>query len=156
MYNGIPYTLLRFSGAYADARYRAQTLLGQPVENADATSPYFDANGRTLPNSPKFTGNVGVDFRYPILNYTNFHDVHATANYFYTTSYNNDASLSSYSVVSGYGLLDLSLSVGRTDGRFDIGVIAKNVVNTQWRYQGWTSWVPSPPRWIGLQIRARF
>jgi iron complex outermembrane receptor protein len=58
-------------------------------------------------------------------------------------------------VVGGYGLMDISLGLGRTDGRFDISVIAKNLFNTQYRYPGWTSWIPSTPRWWGLQVRAK-
>jgi iron complex outermembrane receptor protein len=141
------------AASYADARYRATTLLGQPIESSDSKTPYFDANGRTLPNSPKWTGNIAVEYRYPVLTLTNLREFHSTLNYVYTSSYNADPSLSSYYVVPSYGLMDLSIGLGRSDGRFEVSLIAKNLFNTQYRYQGWTTWIPSAPRWEGLQLK---
>lgn len=154
-YTGISHLSLHLSTSYADARYKATTLLAQPVEDANLATPYYNANGRTLPNSPKFTGDLGADYHLALPLGGPTKDFHAIFNYWYTSSYNADPSLSQYYVVPGYGLLDLSLGYGREDGRYDISIVVKNVFNTQYRYEGWSSWIPSPERWAGLQISSK-
>jgi iron complex outermembrane recepter protein len=145
---------LRLSGAYDSAVYKDFPNLGQPLENANLATPYRNVTGQALPGAAKWTGNAGVDFRQPV--FANA-VIHASANYFYTSRYNSDVSLSSYAWVHGYGIADLSVGIGRADEKFDLSVLAKNVFNNLTsQVVLWNSYVPAVPRWVGVQFSARF
>jgi iron complex outermembrane receptor protein len=106
----VPELSLRLSGAYDSAVYKEFPQLGQPAESANLSTPYRDVTGQSLPGAAKWTGNVGVDFRRPV--FANA-VAHTSANYFYTSRYNSDVTLSSYGWVPGYGIAVLSVGIGR-------------------------------------------
>jgi hypothetical protein len=153
-YAGIPYTTLRFAGSYNDARYAKDVFLANPVENGNLSPAYYNANGKTLPNAAKFTGNISAEYRRPVSGTLDFH---STLNYNFTSNYNSDAALSSYARIGGYGITDIGIGVGRNDRLFDANFIVKNLFDTDYNNnQTWNSYVPTTnPRWIGFQFSSK-
>lgn len=146
-YSGIKNVTLSLASAYNDARYSSDNYLAKPSE-INSTAPfqkYYNAKGETLNNAPKFTANLGIDYRLPVFGNKIFH---SSANYKYTSS--QHTSPSSYDVIDAYGLLDLGVGIGRKDGLFDLNFIAKNALNTQYHVDGFSSYTPNLPRWIGV------
>lgn len=153
-YSGIKYTTLRISGAYNDARYKEFTNSQQPLENAYVGAPAFqDVSGRTLPGAAKWTGNIGGDFRIPVL--TN-KDFHVDVNNYITSRYNNDTTLSDYGWISGYSIIDVGIGFGRRDQTWDATFLVKNLANKQETTYGFSTGVlDTTPRWIGLQFTSK-
>lgn len=155
VYSGLKYATFRFSGAYTDAKYLDFQNSGQPSENANLTAtPFRDVSGQTLPNAPKVQFNVTGDYRRPV-----FRDklIHASLGYTYTGSENGDTALSSYGYRSPYGLVDLSLGLGRRDGLVDVNLVVRNLLNEARGDPGWSSYtVYQRPRWIGAAISSKF
>lgn len=152
-YTGIKNLTLNVAAAYNDARYGAETWLAKPNEidsTAKVFQKYYNAKGEVLNNAPKVTANLGVDYRLPVFSDKVFH---TSANYKYTSSYHT--SPSSYDVFKAYGLLDLGVGIGRKDGAFDVNVVAKNVLNASYHVEGWSSYTPSLPRWLGVTFSAK-
>lgn len=153
-YSGLTNTTIRFSAAYNDARYKEFPNAAQPLENGYAgASPYRDISGRTLPGASKFTFNIGVDYRKPILGDKVFL---ASLNTAFNTKYNSDDSLSEYSWIPGKSITDLSVGLGRLDGRFTASLIVKNVFNNKTPLaQTWNSYTPAIPRWAGILLTGK-
>ena len=147
-YTGIKNITLTLASAYNDARFSKDNILAKPSEIDSTTVPfqkYYNAKGETLNNAPKFTANLGVDYRLPVFGNKVFH---SSANYKYTSS--QHTSNSSYDVIDAYGILDLGVGIGRKDGLFDLNLIAKNALNTEYHQDAFSSYTPTLPRWIGI------
>ncbi len=151
-YSGIEYTTIRFSGAYTDAKYKDFKFLAKPGELGGTSVPYYDASGKTLPGAPKFSGNLFVDFSYPLSGGKLFH---TNLNYNYVTEFNNDPSLSRFATSGPYGITDISVGLGRQDRKFDISLVVKNVFDEDTGFKTtWASYKPGIPRWVGITIDA--
>ena len=153
-YFGIPYTTLRFAGAYSDARYRSFPRAPTPAElgGANPAGPYYDASGKTLPGAPKVSGNLFADFSYPISNDWVFN---SNLNYNYQGSYYADTRLSRYARTDAFGVTDFSIGLARADGRFGVSLVAKNLFDVDTGIPlTWNSYKPGIPRWIGITISA--
>lgn len=153
-YSGFANTTLRFSGAYNDARYKEFPNAAQPLENGYASaSPYRDLSGRTLPGASKFTFNIGVDYRKPVFGDKVFL---ASFNTAYNTKYNSDDSLSEYAWIPGKSITDLSIGLGRRDGKFTASLIVKNAFNNKTPLsRTWNSYTPAIPRWAGILLTGK-
>jgi outer membrane receptor protein involved in Fe transport len=153
-YTAIPYTSIRFSGAYNNAFYKEFKNQGNPVEDANQSSPYRDASGMTLPGAAKFTFDLDVSFRKAVLDGKDFFANFDTS---YTSTYNSDVTgLSSYAWIPGHSTTDLSIGVGRSDGKFDLSLLVKNLFNDQSHLATtWDSYTPAPPRWIGIMATGK-
>ena len=151
IYGGIPRTTLRFSGAYNLARYKSFPNSAQPVENGYSGAPaYQDVSGKILAGAPRFTFNVGADYRQPL---TADKDAHVSANVAYSTKYNSDVSLSQYAVVGASALVDFALGAGKRDKTFDVSLVVKNLFNNQTpSARSATSITPAVPRTYGIQF----
>jgi iron complex outermembrane recepter protein len=154
-YDGIPYTAVRFTGAYNDAVYKDFKNAGKPVEAANQTAPYRDATGMVLPGAAKYTFDVDVSFRRTVFQEKDFFASFDTA---YTSNYNSDvAALSAYAWIRAHSSTDVSIGVGRSDRKFDLSLLVKNAFNDQTPLaQTWNSYTPSPPRWTGVMMTGKF
>jgi len=153
-YFGIPYTTLRFSGAYTDARYESFPRAPVPAElgGLNPGGPYYDASGKTLPGAPRASGNLFADFSYPVWSDWVFH---TNLNYNFQSSYYADTRLSRYAWTDSFGVTDFSIGLGRQDGRFDISLVAKNVFDQDTGIPlTWNSYKPGIPRWLGVTVSA--
>ena len=151
VYAGIPRTTLRFSGAWNLARYKSFPNSAQPVENGYVgASPYRDVSGQIVAGAPRFTFNVGGDYRQPL---TADKDGHVSANVAYSTKYNSDVSLSQYAVVGESALVDFAIGAGKRDKTFDVSLVVKNLFNNQTpTARTATSITPAVPRTYGIQF----
>ena len=153
VYTAIPYTSLRFAGAYTDATYKEFRFLAKPLELGGTKEPYYDVTGKTLPGSAKVTFNLSADFSRPIFADKQFH---SNINYRYSSEYNNDLSLSRYAKVDAVGIADFAIGIGQRDGSFDVNVIVKNLFDTDYGFLGnWNNYFPSNPRWVGVALSAK-
>lgn len=153
-YFGIPYTTLRFAGAYTDARYRSFPRAANPGElgGSNPAGAYYDASGKTLAGAPKWSGNLFGDFSYPL---ESGHVIHANLNYNFQSGYYPDTSLSRYTKTDFWGVTDLSLGFAFPNNRFDVSLVAKNVFNVDTGLKpSWNQYKPGIPRWLGVTIRA--
>jgi iron complex outermembrane recepter protein len=154
-YDGIPYTLVRFTGAYNDAVYKDFKNAGKPVEAANQTAPYRDATGMVLPGAAKYTFDVDVSFRRTVFQEKDFF---ASVDTSFTSDYNSDvAALSAYAWIPAHSSTDVSIGVGRSDRKFDLSLLVKNAFNDQTPLaQTWDSYTPAPPRWTGVMMTGKF
>jgi len=158
LYTPVAYASLHFSGAYNDAIFYKFANMGQPVENANQTSPYRDVSGHRLPGAARYTFNVGADLRHPLYFVDNGADeVFLTFNTAYTSRFNSDnTGLSSYGWIHPHAITDLTIGAGRIDKHFDISLLVKNLFdNTSPIAQTWDNYTPAPPRWIGVQFSGK-
>lgn len=154
VYGGIRNTTIRFAGAYNDARYKSFPNSAQPVENGYAGAPpYQDVSGQALPGAAKFTFNLGVDYRQPIINDKEFHFSFNTA---YTSKFNSDTSLSQYAWIPSHSVTDFAIGVGTAKQTFDVSLLAKNLFNDKTpQTLSWNSYTPPNPRWLGVMFSGK-
>ncbi len=147
-YSGFENLTLRIAAAYNDAKYSEDAFLAQPNE-INTTTPGFNrfsnAKGENLPNAPKFTSTLGVNYSVTVFENDNFH---ASANYKYSSAYKTSRSI--YDEFDASGSLDLSIGLGTLSGSFDANLLIKNALDTDNHVEGWTGYTPSTPRWIGI------
>lgn len=155
VYVGLPFTTLRLSAAYNDARYKEFTNSAQPNENGNKTGAesYRDVSGQTLAGAAKWTGNLGVDFRVPVSERFEFH---SSLNAAYTSRFNSDVTLSTYSWIDANVITDLGIGVGRRDQKFDVTLVVKNALDDDTPLsKTWNSYTPAIPRWYYLQFTGK-
>jgi outer membrane receptor protein involved in Fe transport len=150
VYAGIPNTTLHFAGAYNDAKYKKFTNSAQPPENGNLSDPFRDVSGWTLPGAAKFTFDVGIEYRVPVLD---DRELNTSLNTFYTSKFNSDNSLSSYGGIPAHSITDFSIGLARDDGKFDVSLVVKNLFDDDTRRQQvWNAYAPAIPRWYGIGI----
>jgi outer membrane receptor protein involved in Fe transport len=149
VYAGIRNTSIRFSGAYNKAIYKSFPNSAQPVENAwDGVAPYRDVSGQAVAGAPKFTFNIGADYRVPVYNDKLFHTSFNTA---YTGRYNSDTALSTYGWIPSNYITDFSIGLGTRNQSADFSLLVKNLFDDKTPLtQTWNSYTPAVPRWVGL------
>jgi hypothetical protein len=53
--------------------------------------------------------------------------------------------------------VDLSLGLGRQDGRFEVSLQSKNLLNNDYDpLRTWNSFTPGFPRWYGVMFSSHF
>ncbi len=153
-YTGIESFTFRFSGAYNDAHYEDFKNSPKPDELAYLKDPFVDQSGKALPGAAKYTLNLGVEYRQLAFNKTEFH---TSFNAAYTSEYLTSDTLSSYSLVPAYTLVDASIGFSTLDNKFDISLIAKNLFDKRPHEAAWTAYEPYPyPRWLGVSFTSHY
>ncbi len=163
VYAGIPNTTLRFSGAYNHGVYKDFKNSPQPAENAySGVLPYRDVTGKTIAGAPKYTFNVGGDYRLPVsLGPLGEKEFHTSFNWAFTSSYNADPALSEYGIIPSNSLWDYSIGLGTLDRKFDVNLIVKNLFNNDTirgvggTNQAWNSYTPAIERWVGIEFSGK-
>ena len=152
-YNGLRNTSIRFSGAYTVAKYKQFLHSPVPVEAPPTATPFQDVSGQYLTGAPRYTFNIGPEYRAPVWGDKVWH---ASFNAAFQSGYNSDANLSSYGWVKKRWLVDASLGLGRGDGKFDASVVVKNLFDDRTpQAVTWNSYTPADPRWIGIQFSGK-
>jgi outer membrane receptor protein involved in Fe transport len=154
VFSGIRNTTLRFAGSYNDATYEKFPNSAQPTENGfTGAPPYQDVSGENLPGASKWAFNVGIDHHLPIFNDK---EIRTSANAAYSSRFNSDNSLSSYSWVGAKTIVDLAIGVGTRSGSFDVSLLAKNLFNDNTPLAiTSTSYTPAIPRWYGVAVTGK-
>ena len=152
-YTGLSDTTVRVSGAFNDSRFISFTNASVPAEADPAGAKSQDLSGATLPGAAKWTGNLGLERRWAL---PAGREIHADANYAYTSKYNSDVALSQYGWIHGYGVTDLGLGIARSDHGWDVSLIAKNAFNVYAKAWGFSSGtLDTTPRWLAVNFSAR-
>lgn len=154
VYGGIRDLSVRFSAAYNSAKYKRFPNAAQPSENGFAGAPpYRDLSGQPLAGAPRYTGNVGVDYRQPVWGDK---EINYTANVAFSSSYYADVALSAYSVVPKSTTVDAGIGIGTRNKAFNVTLLVKNLLDDDTvRAISSTSYTPAVPRSIGIQFSAR-
>lgn len=154
VYSGIPYTEISLAAAYNIARYKEFPMAPQTPENGYREAlPYQDLGGEILPGAAKATANLGIDFSYPV--FSNY-EFHSDLNVNYTSRYNSDITLSAYSWIEDYTIVDLGVGLGRQDGAFDVTFLVKNLTDAEGKAYNWLNGtLDTTPRWVGVLVSGR-
>ena len=154
-YSGIRDIRLHFSGAVNIAKYTNFPDSPLPAEDqVVGLNAYQSVTGQYLPGASKYTLNVGGEYRHA------FHGdrvFHTSFNTFYLGRYNSDANLSAYAWIPSHSTTDANIGVGRTDDKFDVALIVKNLFGDQ-TPQAVTlnSITPGYTRWVGIQFSGKW
>jgi iron complex outermembrane recepter protein len=153
VYSALPNTTLRFAGSYNDATYKEFAFSGLPPELGNQATPYQDVSGQSLAGAPKYTFNIGADFRIPLWGRYEFH---SSANWAYSSKFNSDNTLSSYGWIPAASLVDLAVGLGTDDGRYDLSLLAKNVLDDDTPLaRTWNNFTPATSRWFGVMLTGK-
>jgi iron complex outermembrane receptor protein len=113
------------SGAYTDAYYVSYPKGPTPVETSNI-SPSTDLSGKPLAGVPKWAFTGGVDANQPIAGRA---ELYAHADYSWRSSFYTAVSDSRFTLVPSYGIGNARLGVRLDDGRYDLSVWAKNILD---------------------------
>jgi outer membrane receptor protein involved in Fe transport len=163
VYGGIPNTTLRFSGAYNHAVYKDFENSAQPAESSYSGAPAnVDLSGRTIAGAPKYTFNIGADYRIPVSLWAfGQKQFHTSVNWAFTSSYNADPLLSDYAVIPSNSLWDWSVGLATLDNKYDINIIVKNLFDNDVPLgygsttAAWNSYTPAKERWVGIEFSGK-
>lgn len=149
---------LSSSLAYTDARYIKYTNAPQrPEVNGGAGSQ--DLSGARLPGVSKFAYSLAADIIHPIGNRA---EAYARVDWLHRSAFNASSTNSIYSIIPAYGVLNAKLGVRIDDGRFDLSVWARNLLNKNYFVSdtagtfGLITGIPGDPRTWGITARVKF
>lgn len=151
--------------AYTDARYVDYPNGPTPVEAlnpttaAPAGTPSRSFTGQRLAGVPAWSAALGSDIQQPLSEGV---QAYAHADYSWRSSYYTVSSNSRYGLVPGYDVVNARIGVRAADGRWDLSVWARNLLDTQY-YQtlsvlayGLVTATLGDPRTVGATVRTRF
>lgn len=129
LYASAAYVESKFT-EYLGGCYPRQTLRPDPGPGCyiipGTTTRVYDLSGHRTPFAPWLTANGGFDVSQPVAsNLTLF----VNANYSYRSRFESNTG-DPNTTVSGYGLLNANVGLGPEDGRWRIGVYARNLLDT--------------------------
>ncbi len=150
-------------GSYNPARYADYSNGSCPVEVDPAAAPAgCDLTGERVGGSSDFTLAFGFDFRQPLSIWSGA-ELHGFANNSYRSSLNVSPSLSAYGHQDGYSVLDAGIGLKLAGGRYDISLLAKNLLDERYLISvsdlsssGLSRAAIGLPRYVGLTFRTRF
>ncbi|MBC3873170.1 TonB-dependent receptor [Undibacterium flavidum] len=152
-YSGIPNLNIRFGGVYNLAKYLDYKNAPKTDELNYLTQQYIDLSGQRLPSAPKFTGNLGLDYRIPVFGN---HYLHSSLNAAYISETNITDNNSLFGRVGGYTLFDASIGLSKANDSFDVSLVVKNLTNKNAHEVGWASYTPEAyRRWAGIKLSAK-
>lgn len=111
---------------YANSRYGSyvndQCYPGQ-VAKCNLATGIADSSGNALPNSPKITATLGMDYRREI---SEGLEIKTSANMYYRDKVNFSSNGDPRRVQPSYTLFDLSAGLGASDGRWGLTAFCRN------------------------------
>ncbi len=154
------------SVAYTDATYVDYKKAPPGIEWTGllpATANYLDLSGRPLPGAPKWSASLGGEYSHPVGGHG--WDGYVGADYNLKSSYYASVNDSPYSLVNGYGLLNLRLGLRSQSSRDDLSLWVRNVADTHYFEtlgggnsggSGLITGLPGQPRTYGVTYRHKF
>lgn len=142
-----------------DIYYSKDVLLAVNTENNIPGLPIaervFNARGERLAGTAKYSWNLAADYRTPVGDAYSFH---LDANLNWKGRYNSQAQRSVYGVYPSSTNLDVGVGIGASDRSWDATLLVKNALDSRKRIASpsATSYVPATPRWIGVQVSAKY
>ena len=124
---------LNFAGAYTWAIYESYPKGQCPIEVSGAATKICNLTGETVPGTSRWVMSTGGEIHQPLGSIGRY-DIagYVGADFTLRSSYNVSASNSIYSVIPGYGLLDLRLGARTTDDKYNVFLWAHNATNTNY------------------------
>ncbi|NWK99012.1 TonB-dependent receptor [Sphingobium lactosutens] len=159
--NPAPWLSLYGSGTYTDAKYVSYPNAPCPIETNGVT--FCDLSGDRLPGVSKWAVSTGGEAKAGIGSRLG-HDaeLYLGADYSYRSNYYTTASLSRYSRIAGYDLLNARIGIRTLDGSVDLQIWGRNLLNKDY-YQslsagntGAITGTLGDPRTYGVTLRTRF
>jgi iron complex outermembrane receptor protein len=150
-----------FSGAYNKAFYSDFSDAPCRVEISGAPGGQQQCNftGKELPFAPRFSANLGFDYRTPI---AGAYFLHAFSNVVYRGSANYNSGLSDVGLQGAYSIIDGGIGVQSPGDKFELTLVGKNLANTHYvtnidaySTTGAVTATPGDQRYVGLVLRAR-
>ncbi|TSA38263.1 MAG: TonB-dependent receptor [Methylococcaceae bacterium] len=165
--NWLPYKGLSlfFNGSYNHGVYTDFKNATCPPELNNTVTP-CDFTGRTLPNAPEFTANIGFDYQLPFgLGLWNDYGLewHAFMVNSYKSKTNLNANLSSSGIQDAYHVTDGGIGVSTKDGKYNLNLIGKNIFDTiyatdygQYSSTAAVNLTNGDARYFGVNFRTNF
>ncbi|KMS56105.1 TonB-denpendent receptor [Novosphingobium barchaimii LL02] len=126
--NPAPWLSLYASGAYTDAKYVSYAGAPCPIEITGQTT--CDMSGRRLPGVSKWAVSAGGEAHAGVGSVLGRDsEVYAGGDYSYRSNFYTTASLSRYSQIPAFSLVNARLGVRALDGLVDIQVWGRNLTN---------------------------
>jgi iron complex outermembrane receptor protein len=131
-----PTTRFNLSAAYINAKfvnynnapcYGLQTAAEGCISPANGANPSQNVSGDTMPNSPKFKATLGAEQRVPLPDVP--YEFVFGGTYAYRSSAQMLPDQNPFAIQSGFGLLNLSAAIQRSDGKFSVRAFVNNVTN---------------------------
>jgi iron complex outermembrane receptor protein len=123
---------LNFAGAYTDAIYESYPNAQCPPEVAPTTKT-CNLSGEPVPGTSRWTMSAGGEITQPLGSYGRYDLVgYAGADFSLRSGFFVAATDSKYSLVPGYGLLDVRLGARTADGKYDLFLWSHNATNTRY------------------------
>jgi iron complex outermembrane receptor protein len=148
------------SATYDDATYESYKNAPCAIE---VQAPTCDLTGRQLPGPPRWSASTGGEYKRGIGEIRGFAaEAYLGGDYSYRSSVYTTAADSLYSLIPGYGLLNLRAGVRARDGAWDIQVWARNAADADYFLSraagntGAVTGVLGDPRTYGVTLRARY
>jgi iron complex outermembrane receptor protein len=152
---------LSANGAYNIAKYDGEFRVSRPDVNPGSypgISGTVDLDGKQLYNAPKYSFNVGANYQAPIAGYLGRVTL--------TNSYRSGAYLAinqaPFTWQGGYNILNLAVGIGSLDQKWEVSLIAKNVLDkffatSRATYTGTSAetFQLGQPRFWGVVFRAK-
>ncbi|ENO84680.1 TonB-dependent receptor [Thauera linaloolentis] len=159
-YAPTPSLTLRFGGAINHAKYDSYDDAPCSSDLAQALPASCDYSGRTLPGAPKYSFNLGADYRKPLSNGLVFNaNIHNN----YASRHNVALNLSEYGEEDARHLTDIGIGIGAATGAWHLGLYAKNVFDVEYAVDTstFTGNAAVSKRWgdrrlVGATFRATF
>jgi iron complex outermembrane recepter protein len=151
------------SSAFTDGKYVSYKNGPCPLELIATSTTVCDLSGKPLSALPKWVVSVGGEYVHDASFVGLAGQFFANVEANWRTKTFGDSSDSKYTVIDGYGIVNLSLGL-RQQGPWEIFVWAKNVfdknyiqnLTVQAGNSGLILGTPNDPRAIGLTLRARY
>jgi iron complex outermembrane receptor protein len=153
---------LTASGAYTDAKFVSFANSPQAVENTNlpnSQAAIQDLSGKRLPGVSKFAYSLGADVSQPVNDHL---EVYGRADWVHRSGFNAAATLSAYGAIPAYGILNARLGLRAADGRIDVSVWARNLLDKEYYISrsgsafGLVNGTPGDPRTAGATLRVKW
>ncbi len=148
------------SGTYDDARYISYAKAPCPIEITGQA--ICDLSGSLLPGVSKWAASAGGEVRAPLsAGSVNEAEVYLGTDYSYRSATNISASLSRYSTIPAYDLVNIRFGIRAVDGRFDIQFWGRNIADTTYYLSrgaantGAITGTLGDPRTYGITLRTK-
>ena len=149
--------------AYTDGEYASFTNGPCPLERVGTSTAACDLSGEQFPGVSPWAVSTGGEYRLPFDGLGQFGELYLGADASYRSTYNSDATVSDYTEIEGYALVNLRTGF-RSDDNWEAYVFVKNAfgedylqfVSVQTGNSGLVIGNPGDPRTIGVTIRARY
>lgn len=156
-----PWLSLYGSGTYTDAQYVSYPNAPCPIEITGQT--LCDLSGRRLPGVSKWAFSAGGEGKASVGKALGHEaELYLGADYSYRSNYYTTASLSRYSLIGSYSLLNARIGIRAADGSVDLQLWGRNLFNKDY-YQslsagntGAITGTLGDPRTYGVTLRTRF